>query len=161
MGGDAPIPPPVLHPCRPHQRILEFPSPPEMRAAFRFRSRPRGQVFALDRLPFGWQFSPIFCQRTLGDLVRPLVPPHMELLHYLDDFLIVGSNPEEVQAVTDRIVEAASSVKSPHCSLSRRYFSWVSGWTWRLGRLGPTLGLFSRCSMPRRAWHVSLGLTVG
>ena len=38
--------------------------------------------------------------------MRPLVPPHMELLHYLDDFLIVGSNPEEVEAVTDRVVEA-------------------------------------------------------
>ena len=77
-----------------------------MRAAFRFGDRPDGQVFALDRLPFGWKFSPIFCQHILGDLVRPLVPPHMELLNYLDNFLLVGSNPEEVQAVTDRIVAA-------------------------------------------------------
>ena len=52
-----------------------FRLPPEMRAAFRFRDRPGCQVFALDRLPFGWKFSPIFCQRILGDLVRPLVPP--------------------------------------------------------------------------------------
>ena len=68
-----------------------FRPPQEMRAAFRFRDRPGGQVFALDRLPFGWKFSPIFCQRILGGSVRPLVPPHMELLHYLDDFLLVGS----------------------------------------------------------------------
>ena len=80
--------------------------PPEMRAAFRFRSMPGGQIFARDRLPFGWKISPIFCQRILGDLVRPLVTPHMEVLHYLEDFLIVGRNPEQVQALTDRIVEA-------------------------------------------------------
>ena len=49
--------------------------PPQMREAFRFRDRPGGQVLALDRLPFGWKFSPIFCQRILGDLVRPMVPP--------------------------------------------------------------------------------------
>ena len=30
----------------------------------------------------------------------------MELLHYLDDFLLVGNYPEEVQAVTDRVVAA-------------------------------------------------------
>ena len=53
-----------------------FRLPPAMRTAFWFRARPSGQVFAVDRLPFGWKFSPIFCQRILGDLVRPLVPPH-------------------------------------------------------------------------------------
>ena len=73
-----------------------FRLPPKMRAAFRFRDRPGGQVFALDRLPFGCNFSPIFCQRILSDLARPPVPPHMELLHYLDDFLLVRSDPAEV-----------------------------------------------------------------
>ena len=34
------------------------------------------------------------------------MPPHMEPLHCLHDSLIVGSNPEQVQAVTDRIVGA-------------------------------------------------------
>ena len=66
-----------------------FRLPPAMRTAFRFRARPGGQVFALDRLPFGWKFSPIFCQRIFGDLVKPLIPPHMELLHYRDGFLLV------------------------------------------------------------------------
>ena len=71
-----------------------FCPPPKMRAAFRFQDRPGGQVFALDRLPFGWKFSPIFCQGILGNLVRPLVPPHMELLHYLDDnFCWWGATP--------------------------------------------------------------------
>ena len=83
-----------------------FRLPQEMRVAFRFRGRPGGHVFALDRLPLGWKFSSIFCQRILCDLVRPLVPPHMELLHYLNDFLLVGSEPEEVQAVTERVVAA-------------------------------------------------------
>ena len=44
----------------------------------------------------------------------------MELLHYLDDFLIVGSNLEEVQAVTDRIGEAlraASFIVSQNSTL--------------------------------------------
>ena len=83
-----------------------FRLPPAMHTAFRFRARPGGQVFALDRLPFGWKFPPFFCQRILGDLVRPLIPPHMELLRYLDDFLLVGSDPKEVQPVTDRVVAA-------------------------------------------------------
>ena len=99
-----------------------FRLPTEMRVAFRFRSRPGGQVFAVDRLPFGCKFSPIFCQRILGNLVRPVPPPPppMELLHYLDDFLIVGSNLEEVQAVTDRIGEAlraASFIVSQNSTL--------------------------------------------
>ena len=141
-----------------------FRLPPQMRAAFRFRDRLGGQVFALDRLPFGWKISPIFCQRILGDLVRPLVPPHMELLHYLDDFLLVGSVPEEVQAVTDRIVAtlraASFIVRSPRCSLSKRYFSLVSGWTLRPEKFGRILEPFSRCSMPGRVWRASPGLTV-
>ena len=79
----------------------------------------------MDRLPFGWKFSPIFCQRILGDLVRPLVPPHMELLHYLDNFLLVGSDPAEVQEVTNRVVAAYRrrrllSARSPHCTLSKK-----------------------------------------
>ena len=97
-----------------------FRLPPGMRAAFRFRDRPGGQTFALDRLPFGWKFSPIFCQRILGDLVRPLVRPHMELLHYLNDFLLVGSDPAEVQEVTNRVVavlQAASFIVSQKSTL--------------------------------------------
>ena len=97
-----------------------FRLPPQMRVAVRFRDRLGGQVFALDRLPLGWKISLIFCQRNWGDLVRPLVPPHMEVLHYLEDLLLVGSNPEDVQAVTDRIVvalRAASFITSQKSAL--------------------------------------------
>ena len=90
--------------------IWSFRLPPQMRAAFRLRNGLGGRVFALVRLPFGCKFSPVFYQRILGDLVTPLVPLHMELLHYLDVFLLVGSNPEEVQAVTDRMVAALRAV---------------------------------------------------
>ena len=129
-----------------------FRLPLEMRVAFRFRDRPGGQVFALDRLPFGWKISPTFCHRILGDLVRPLVPPHMELLHYLDGFLLVGSNPAEVQEVTDRLVaalRAASFVVSQKSTVHpvQKTFFLVSRWTLKLGRLGCTLGLSCRCSM--------------
>ena len=34
------------------------------------------------------------------------MPPHRELLHYLDDFLLDGGDPEELQAVTHRVVAA-------------------------------------------------------
>ena len=97
-----------------------FRLPPKMHAAFRFRDRPGGQFFALDRLPFGWKFSPIFGHRILGDSVRPLVPPHMELLHYLNDFLLVGSELAEVQEVTGRLVaalQAASFIVSQKSTL--------------------------------------------
>ena len=43
-----------------------FRLPPAMRTAFRFRARPGGQVFALDRLPVGWKFPPFFASAFWG-----------------------------------------------------------------------------------------------
>ena len=54
--------------------------------------------------------------------MRALVPPHMELLHYPDDFLLVGSDPTEVQEVTDRvlaILHEASFIVSQKSTLHR------------------------------------------
>ena len=84
--------------------------------------------------------------------MRPLVPRHMELLHYLDDFLLVGSDPTEVQEVTDRVVaalQAGSFIVSQKSTLHlvHEIFFWVSGWTLKLVRLGRTLGLSTICSM--------------
>ena len=42
VGGVAPIPPPVLHPFRPHQRILEFPSPARDARGIPFPEQARG-----------------------------------------------------------------------------------------------------------------------
>ena len=119
-GSHTPVPAPFLRPRWPHQRFLEFPPPPTSARGVPFSGQAVGQVFALDRLPFGWKFSSIFCERILGDLLRPPVPTHMELVHYLDDFLLVGSNLEEVQAVRDRVVEAlraAFFIVSQNCTL--------------------------------------------
>ena len=146
-----------------------FRLPPETRAAFRFRDRPGGRVFAMDRRPFGWKFSPISCQRILGDFVRTLVPPHMELLHYPDDILLCvggGGDPAEVQAMTDRVVaalQAASFIVSQKSTVHpiQKIFFWVSGWTLRLGSLGRTLGLSGRCSMRGYKLRANQGQTAG
>ena len=38
-----------------------FVLPPHARRAFRFRATRGGTVYSLDRLPFGWKYSPIIC----------------------------------------------------------------------------------------------------
>ena len=49
----------------------------------------------------------------------------------------------------------------PHCTLSRKYFFWVSGWTLKLGRLGRTLGHSCRCSMCGYELRANHGQTAG
>ena len=55
----------------------------------RFASVQRGGggVYSLDRLHFGWKYSPIICQFALSEIVPPLIPKGIVLLHYMDDFL--------------------------------------------------------------------------
>ena len=57
----------------------------------------------MKRLPFGWKFSPVICQRLLGSLVRDLIPPDVLLIHYLDIFLVVARDRDRLREVTGRV----------------------------------------------------------
>ena len=57
----------------------------------------------MSRRPFGWKHSPVFCQTAMGRIVRPLIPDGY-VLHYLDDFLILGPDPVRLRATTARVV---------------------------------------------------------
>ena len=72
--------------------------------AFRARVRPGGPVVGATRLPFGWKFSPYLCQRILGDLLRRLILQGVELLHYLDDFVLVSTDRSMLHGTTQECV---------------------------------------------------------
>ena len=57
------------------------------------------------RMPFGWNFSPMLCQLPLQKAIEGIVPPHMIILHYLDDFLLLGGCPKDLKDITRWVVE--------------------------------------------------------
>ena len=56
------------------------------------------------RLPFGWKFLPYLCQRILGDLLRLHIPRSVELLHYLDNFVLVSADRPLLHGTTQECV---------------------------------------------------------
>ena len=98
-----------------------FVLPPHARRAFRFRATGGGTVYSLDRLPFGWKYSPIICQFALSEIVTPLILEGILLLHYMDDFLLIGPNPAELARITALVAEALRThgfIVSPKATLS-------------------------------------------
>ena len=86
-----------------------FVLPPKAARAFRFGFRPGGGarvMYRMRRMPFGWKFSPLLCQLALQKVIEGIVPPHMIIFHYLDDFLLMGGCPTELKEVTRRVVDA-------------------------------------------------------
>ena len=57
------------------------------------------------RLPFGWKFSPALCQRTLAFFTKHLSGDRVLILHYLDDFMVVGPGFARVEEVTRALVD--------------------------------------------------------
>ena len=49
-------------------------------------------------------FSPYLCQRILGDLLRLHIPRSVELLHYLDDFVLVSADRPLLHGTTRECV---------------------------------------------------------
>ena len=97
----------VLYACRFENRVLEFYIAATTCEGF---SVPLGWEGAygcfVSRMPFGWKHSPLFCQTALGPILWPLIPYGYLLFHYLDDFLMVGTDPVQLAAITARVVRA-------------------------------------------------------
>ena len=63
-------------------------------------------MYRMRRMPFGWKFSPPLCPLALQKVVEGIVPPHMIIFYYLDDFLLMGGCPAELKEVTQRVMDA-------------------------------------------------------
>ena len=56
---------------------------------FRFRPGAGLPAVELERLPFGWKYSPYFCRTTLARALQGLLPLGLLLVHHLLDFLLI------------------------------------------------------------------------
>ena len=70
-----------------------------------FRVSIDGQTFAFNCLPFGWQYSPVICQTVLGYLLQGLDLVSVLVLHYLDDFLVLGFGAGNVRSAAARLCD--------------------------------------------------------
>ena len=75
-----------------------------------FRVLIDGQVYGFNCLPFGWQFSPIICQTVLGYILASLGFSDVLVLHYLDDFLLVGYGRPRVKNAVATLCTALRNV---------------------------------------------------
>ena len=73
--------------------------PKEFCRAFRLKLGDKN--VSLMRVPFGWKFSPVLCQRVLQHFFLNLKKGGTLILHYLDEFSIIGANQNEVRRVTN------------------------------------------------------------
>ena len=80
-----------------------FKLPRKASRIFRFYTRQGGGLVSLDRLPFGWAFSPFICQELLGRVVHGIVPEGVYLVHYLDDFILLSCDRDLLEAVTETV----------------------------------------------------------
>jgi hypothetical protein len=81
-----------------------FKLPRKLRRSFRMKGAG-GVILAMTSLPFGWSYSPILCQKVFEHIAKGVVPGHLFLYVYIDDFLIVGRDREEVRRATRLLVE--------------------------------------------------------
>ena len=71
-----------------------------------FRVRNDGKSYAFSCLPFGWRFSPVVCQYVLAFVTGSVDTSGVLVLHYLDDFLVVGHGKARVGSVSQRLCDA-------------------------------------------------------
>ena len=76
--------------------LWSFVLPESARTLFRLRSGPSGKVVGLD----GWKYSPYICRRAVAQLVEVVVPPDILLVHYLNDFLLVQHDRQNLKKHT-------------------------------------------------------------
>ena len=68
-------------------------------------------MYRMCHMPFSWKFSPLLCQLALQKVIKGIVPLHMIIVHYLDDFLLLGGCPRELKEVTRRVVEVLRAAR--------------------------------------------------
>ena len=68
-------------------------------------------MYRMRHMPCGWKFFTLLCQLALQRVIKGIVPPHMIVFHYLDDFLLMGGSPAELKEVTRRVVEALKAAR--------------------------------------------------
>ena len=71
-----------------------------------FRVRIDGKSYAFSCLPFGWRFSPVICQYVLALVTGSVDTSGVLVLHYLDDFLVIGYGKAKVGSVSQRLCDA-------------------------------------------------------
>ena len=60
-----------------------------------------GGGISIRRLPFGWKYSPVLCQRILQYFIKGLKKGQTLILHYLDDFMVLGKDKALVLEVNE------------------------------------------------------------
>ena len=127
--------------------------PEEFRQTFRVSID--GQSYAFNCLPFGWQFSPVLCHTVLGYLLQKLNFVSVMVLHYLDDFLVIGFCASNVRSAARRLsdlLREEEAIISPKSILDP-----VPSIVWTGKRLvlsGPSRGVF----VLEDQWVVLVGL---
>ena len=73
-----------------------------------FRVRIDGKSYAFSCLPFGWRFSPVICQYVLAFVTGFMDTSGFMVLHYLDDFLVIGYGKARVGSVSQRLCDVGA-----------------------------------------------------
>ena len=71
-----------------------------------FRVRIDGKSYAFSCLPFDWRFPPVICEYVLAFVTTSVDTSGVIVLHYLDDFLVVGYGKSRVGSVAQRLCDA-------------------------------------------------------
>ena len=101
-----------------------FVLPDRFWASFRFSDASvegGGETISILRLPFGWKYSPVLCQRILQYFIKGLKVGQTMISHYLDDFMVLGKDKALVSEVTKSLVnllEEKGCLISPKSVLS-------------------------------------------
>ncbi|XP_026721833.1 uncharacterized protein LOC113489950 [Athene cunicularia] len=62
----------------------------------------QGRQYTFTRFPQGWVHSPTICHRIVAEhLDEVQLPSHMQIIHYIDDILIQGTNEGESQQMLE------------------------------------------------------------
>ena len=122
-----------------------------------FRVDIDGTPYGFSCLPFGWQFSSAMCQTVLGFILDRLSLVSVLVLHYLDDFLVVGygSGKVSLRSATGQLCSALrleGAIISPKSILEP--VPEIDGLGKRLVLSGELAGVFAIAG----GWQIMVGL---
>ena len=127
--------------------------PPEYQDSFRVDID--GTTYGFSCLPFGWQFSPAICKTILGFILDRLYLVSVLVLHYLDDFLVVGFGSGNVRSAAGQLCSALrleAAIISPKSILEPvPEIDWLGK---RLVLSGELAGVFAMAG----GWQILIGL---